>query len=150
MIIVGYQGIGKTSLAAWYDQCIDLESSNFFVDGVRPENWHVMYCKTAISLSTQGYYVFMSSHKVVRDYLAEHCPPEDLMLIYPCRSLKDQWIKKLKTRFDITGLDKDYRAWKNAEECYESNIRELSEQQGFARLALTGMNYQLKSYFDLD
>ena len=147
MIILGYQGIGKSTYASKHQNFIDLESSSFFIDGVRPKDWHVLYCKVAINLSRQGYHVFMSSHKVVRDYLAENARPEELMLVFPCISLKDQWLKKLITRYDITGLDKDYRALKNAEECYESNIRELREQQGFARLALTEITYDLNSYF---
>ena len=38
MIIVGYQWIGKSTLANNETGVIDLESSNFFVDGKRDEN----------------------------------------------------------------------------------------------------------------
>ena len=148
MIIAGYQGIGKSTYAAKYPKCIDLESSSFFIDGVRPKDWHVLYCNVAMNLSQQGYFVFISSHKVVRDYLAENAREEDLILIFPSVSLKDQWLQKLKARYDETGAAKDYRAWKNAEECYECSIKELRDQRGFACLALTDINYNLGDYLN--
>ena len=40
MIIVGYQGIGKSSISNPDTRCIDLESGNFFVDGKRPDDWY--------------------------------------------------------------------------------------------------------------
>jgi len=35
MIVIGYQGIGKSTLSKTNDKYIDLESGNFFVDGTR-------------------------------------------------------------------------------------------------------------------
>ena len=67
MIYVGYQGIGKSSIAG-KNKCIDLESGNFWVDGKRDENWYIIYCNIAQHLSEQGYNVFLSSHKLLIDY----------------------------------------------------------------------------------
>lgn len=73
MIIIGFPGIGKSSVTHAYDGdinttgYIDLESSNF----VKDENWVKEYCDLAIDLELQGYNVFVSSHKKVREYLAE-------------------------------------------------------------------------------
>lgn len=39
MIIIGYQGIGKSSVAKEDYKYIDLESSNFWVDGNRPNDY---------------------------------------------------------------------------------------------------------------
>ena len=39
MIYVGYQGIGKSSIAGKHN-CIDLESGNFWDNGVRADNWY--------------------------------------------------------------------------------------------------------------
>ena len=69
-VVVGYQGIGKSTLAFHNNRVIDLESSNFFVDGERPANWHIIYCKIARALCKQGYIVCVSSHKEVREELA--------------------------------------------------------------------------------
>ena len=75
MIIIGYQGIGKSTLAASELKYIDLESSNFwFYDSetkqkVRHSNWYEMYCNVAENLSRQGYIVFVSSHQPVRERL---------------------------------------------------------------------------------
>ena len=67
MIYVGYQGIGKSTLANKDLKYIDLESSNTFIDGERPKRWEAMYVNFAVCLSKQGYNVFISSHKVVRN-----------------------------------------------------------------------------------
>lgn len=148
MVIVGYQGIGKSTLAKNANGFIDLESSNFFINGVRSPDWYVPYCKIALNLSAQGYDVFVSSHQVVRDYLAdEH--NHDLLIICPSKDLKNQWIKKLEDRYNSTGLDKDYKAWKNAECRYEENIDELLNQEGFGNFIVIGsMDYDLKDQID--
>lgn len=143
MIIIGYQGIGKSTLANSNPKYIDLESSHFFVDGERPQGWHVVYCKIARSLSEQGYHVFMSSHKVVRDYIAEAYPNVETVVVYPSLALKDEWIQKLRERYESTQLLKDFKAWKNAEDSYEQNITELSEQSGLTRISICAMNYNL-------
>lgn len=54
-IVVGYQGVGKSTLAYHNRSVIDLESSNFFVDGKRDEKWYIPYCNIARSLARQGY-----------------------------------------------------------------------------------------------
>lgn len=69
LIMIGYQGIGKSSCAGKND-CIDLESSTFWFEGSRSENWYIPYCNIAMDLANQGYTVFTSSHKVVREQLA--------------------------------------------------------------------------------
>lgn len=56
MIFIGYQGIGKSTLAG-YNRYIDLESGNFWINGKRDENWYIPYCNIAEHLSEQGYRV---------------------------------------------------------------------------------------------
>lgn len=127
MIIVGYQGIGKSTLS--YNRlggidCIDLESSNFWVDGKRADDWYKPYCQIAVHLSKQGYVVFTSSHEVVRNYL-QKISDEPVVVIYPAIELKDAWIKKLEDRYNLTTLEKDYKALMNAKDRYVENISEL-------------------------
>lgn len=145
MIVVGYQGIDKSSLAnTIYFDVVDLENSNFFVEGKRPENWYIIYSQIALSLSRQDKWVCISSHKVVRDYLASipDCG-ELLVIVHPSLELKDEWTKKLKDRYEQTGLEKDYKAWKNAECDYENNISDLIAQPGFGHIQINDMDYSL-------
>ena len=81
MIIIGYQGIGKSTLANKNINYIDLESSNFFIDGKRQENWFIIYCNIANHLSEQGKNVFVSSHEVVRESLKYS--KEKVVVVYP-------------------------------------------------------------------
>ena len=52
MIVIGYQGIGKSSLAGRNNIFIDLESGNFWVDGKRADDWYKPYCQIAEHLSS--------------------------------------------------------------------------------------------------
>ena len=141
MIVIGYQGIGKSTLAD-RDICyIDLESRNFFVDGKRAEDWYRPYCQIAEHLSKQGYVVFTSSHEVVREQLKNST--ETVVLVYPSVELKTAWLEKLCNRYQETGLDKDYRAYMNAEARYEETIRELDNCDIKIKVILRSMDYDL-------
>lgn len=144
MIVIGYQGIGKSTLAGTAN-CIDLESGNFWIEGKRDPEWYKPYCNIALHLHRQGYVVFTSSHEVVREYLKKIATPEErncIFVCYPEPELKDAWIHKLKERYEDTKLDKDYKAWKNAEDRFDENIKEIA-WCGFKRIHLDTMQYDL-------
>ena len=144
MIVIGYQGIGKSTLAGRNNKFIDLESSNFRIDGKRTDDWYKPYCKVAEHLSQQGYIVFTSSHEVVREYLVDNSR-EIVVLVYPSIELEDAWIGKLEKRYEKSGLDKDYRALMNAIDRFEDNIRELQGSCIEYKLELQNMNYDLEA-----
>ncbi len=139
MIFIGYQGIGKSTLAG-YNRYIDLESGNFWINSKRDENWYIPYCNIAEHLSEQGYRVFTSSHEVVRNCLTTS--KEDCFVVYPALHLKDEWIAKLKARYENSKLDKDYKAYMNAVDRYEDNIKEIANS-GFNCIQIDSMDYNL-------
>jgi hypothetical protein len=141
MVIVGYQGIGKSGTAKDGNGFIDLESSNFFVDGKRPDDWYKPYCQIAVHLSSQGYYVFTSSHEVVRKELLNYDVRR--LVVYPSLELKDAWIQRLTNRYELTKEPKDYRALMNARDRFEENINELANADGFEKLVLAYMPFDL-------
>jgi hypothetical protein len=143
MIVIGYQGIGKSTLAGRDHRFIDLESSNFWVDGERAHDWYKPYCQIAEHLSQQGYIVFTSSHKVVRDRLVDSQEP--VVVVYPAPELKTAWVEKLCDRYHRTGLDKDYKAYMNAEALYDENIQELATCSIPFKLKLTEIDYDLEA-----
>ena len=148
MIIVGYQGIGKSSISNSDTRCIDLESSNFFVGDKRPDDWYKYYVNIAKHLSAQGYTVFVSSHKVVRDEL-KATNAEDVTVSFPTIDIKEQWIERLRDRYKRTVLDKDLLALLNAEQNYASSIAELcteAVENGWEMIVIKTTNYDL--YFD--
>ena len=143
MIVIGYQGIGKSSLAGRDYKYIDLESGNFWVDGKRAEDWYKPYCQIAEHLSKQGYVVFTSSHEVVRNQLRNS--REVVVLCYPSLKLKDMWIDKLENRYRDTGLEKDYKALMNAKDRYDDNIQELATSNIPYKLELIDVDYDLEA-----
>lgn len=149
-IISGYQGIGKSTLANVDSGYIDLESGNFFVDGKRAEDWYIPYCQIATHLAEQGYRVFVSSHAVVREHLASMPKSVDLYVCFPSYSLRRQWEAKLEARYNASQKDKDFRAWKNAEDRYAENIKELHEAAGFIPIVIHDMSYDLGRLLDLN
>lgn len=153
MIVIGYQGIGKSTLAGPDNNCIDLESGNFWIEdeyrtAKRADDWYKPYCNIANHLSAQGFTVFTSSHKQVREELKKS--KEFVVAIVPDLSLKDEWVAKLEARYNESGLDKDYKAWKNAEECYEENIEDIMndienmENEKCYLVVINSMDYNLK------
>ena len=120
--------------------CIDLESGNFFVDGKRCDDWYKVYANIANHLSLQGKNVFVSSHKVLREHLVKESIP--FVVIYPSIELKDKWVEKLKQRYELTKKEKDLRALLNAQEKYDENIDDLSQEK--LRIVITSMDYSLK------
>lgn len=148
-IIVGYQGIGKSTLAFHNNRVIDLESSNFFVDGERPANWYIIYCKIARALCKQGYIVCVSSHKEVREELAKK-PAVNQVVVFPALQLKDNWIKKLRNRYEQCDSSKNFKALRNAEQNYDQNIMDLMKQDGFEHIAIQDMNYDLANLLQLN
>ena len=143
MIVIGYQGIGKSSLAGRDHKFIDLESGNFWVDGKRAEDWYKSYCQIAEHLSQQGYIVFTSSHEVVRKQLENS--REVVVVVYPALNLKGMWIDKLENRYQETGLEKDYKALMNAKDRYEENIQELANCKIPYKVMLKNRDYDLEA-----
>lgn len=151
MIVIGYQGIGKSTLAARNLKYIDLESSNFWFDDpetkqrVRHSNWYEMYCNVAEDLSKQGYFVFVSSHQPVRERLLKS--KEYVIACVPALELKDQWIEKLHMRYETSGLEKDYKAYMNAADRFTENITEIMDS-GFELLEIKYTTYDLKKLIE--
>lgn len=130
MIITGYQGIGKSTLASSNDKIIDLESGCFWkhneLEGTkeRPDDWYVYYCQTADDLSKQGYIVFVSCHPEVRKFLSTHATT-DFNAIFPSKDLKWKWLERLDNRYKESELEKDKRALEHAVKFYDSDIERL-------------------------
>lgn len=145
MIIIGFPGIGKSTLACNNYEFVDLESSYFKTPDVRNEDWVIEYCKLAEFLSKNGSIVFVSSHKVVRDYIAKVHTDELVACVFPSERIREQWIKKLEDRYMNSGLDKDYRAFIRARDYYDDDIRELYADDGISyKWIITNINYSLE------
>lgn len=127
MIIIGYQGIGKSTYCKLNEKhdAIDLESSCFkYPDGTRPKDWAILYCKTAEDLSRQGFTVFTSSHAEVRAYFKD--TKEKVCAIVPSPSLRDAWIKRLQDRYDNDQSTKNFLALENAKDRLKDNVLEIA------------------------
>lgn len=147
MIIIGYPGVGKTSLAGRYNQYIDLESSNWnSPDNTKPDIWWWSYGKVAEDLSRQGYRVFVSCHPSVQKYFEES--NEYVMVLYPSLELKEEWIKRVADRYDRDRSMKNLAALNNVELYYDKQIKSLDDSPFKNKLVLKDMNYTLDNEID--
>ena len=140
MIIIGYPGIGKSTIAGKFN-CIDLESSLFFdSNGVRPPKWFDYYYNIATSLSNQGYVVLISSHSSIINKLKNS--NEQVVEIIPSPVLKYEWINKLKLRAEQSKSDKDFRAYLNCKDNFDSNISNMMNNK-FDKFIIKDIDYKL-------
>ena len=141
-IIIGYPCIGKTSCSKANTKFIDLESSNFIIDGAKSPDWYKIYCNIAIDLAS-NHNVFISSHTDVRNYMKTM--PENIrysvIVIYPALSLKDEWIKKMKDRYEKTNLDKDKRAYEYISNHYDETVTDIMRDTTFGKIELKDANF---------
>lgn len=124
MIILGYPGVGKSTLAKLRPEIVDLESSKFRKSSDSEPDWE-LYCKVADNLSSQGKIVFVSTHDTVQQYIG-NCSDEPSCAILPVKELQEQWIDKLCVRWDRS-IDnheeaKNARAYNYVKEHFSESI----------------------------
>lgn len=143
-VVVGYPGIGKTSLSEKNIHCLDLESSIFTNVWGYSNLWQVVYGKTAVSLAQQGYVVFVSSHQSVYRYLNSIEMPNGVFLMgcHPSPALKDEWLDRLRVRAETTQNDKDIRAFEHAWEYFDQDIQDMHSGMK-NKLEIAKMDYSL-------
>ena len=143
MIIIGFPGIGKSSVTRAYDGdtnttgYIDLESSNF----VKDDNWVKEYCNLAIDLDLQGYNVFVSSHKAVREYLAEkqYIFP-DIMEVFPSKEMCTEWLNRLESRYMKCKTAKNERALNYIRNNFDTAVDEMERDAIIHKVRITKEN----------
>ena len=145
MIISGFTGIGKSTIArlSRYNRIIDLESSDFFVNGNRIDKWYEIYCKIAKRLSDQGYIVFVSCHKDVRNYLKEH--DIKYVVIYPSKELEAEWTLKLKHRYNKNQSESNLKALQRVENNFLDDVNDIIKHDDLS-IPIIEIDYALEDY----
>ena len=149
MIIFGYQGIGKSTLANRNIDTIfiDLESSMFRtpMHPERSEDWFQAYGNIVYDLNKQNKFIFSACYQQIRDYIASEKDLKGVMSVicYPSIELREEWLYRLRQRWIDTQLPKDKAALDYAEASYSSSIKALDKDTDYDHLILTKMNYNL-------
>ena len=143
MIIAGFSGIGKSTIAkSNVARIIDLESSDF---NKKDPEWYITYCKVAKRLSEQGFIVFISCHNEVRKYLSQNDIP--YVVIYPSEELEYEWIVKLQKRYEKTKLEKDLKALERIEKYFVKDVRDIIDNEKLS-IVIDDIDYMLEEYID--
>lgn len=141
LIVCGYPGVGKSSIAGW-NKCIDLESSYFscvpihdaYDDTyvyipIKANIWAKQYCPIAIDLANQGFIVMTSCHKPVIEYFMSAIYPKnvpEVVIFAPDCRYKKEWIDRLSDRYNKSKLQKDERALTRATQYFDEDIAFLN------------------------
>lgn len=147
-IYIGYPCVGKTTWAENLSGVIDLESSLFFANGERYHNWHKVAAKMALNFLKQGFDVFTTSHKDLCDelsYLVKNgtLTTEEVYIIFPSPNLKEQWIEKIKQRYENTKLYTHRKAYENCCENFSEHIENMLSYDCFTQRMITDLDYNL-------
>lgn len=143
MIIIGFPGIGKSSVTRAYDGdtnttgYIDLESSNF----VKDDNWVEEYCAIAIDLELQGYNVFVSSHKEVREYFAKRrVTLPGVIEVFPSKEMHTEWLNRLESRYMKCKTAKNERALNYMRNNFDAAVDEMERDAIIHKVRITKEN----------
>lgn len=149
LIICGYPGVGKSSVAG-LDNCIDLESSLFHYHhyqwngiAIPDDRWVGQYCNVAIDLANQGFVVLISTHSDVLHYLFEQ--KANAVIFAPSLSMEDEWIARLLQRFETSYCHKDWRAYMRAKTKFKDDISNLANY-GFPVYHPDYLPYDFRDY----
>lgn len=149
MIVIGYPGIGKSTMSGVLSGFVDLESSNFRDLG---ERWYVKYVDVGFDLHRQGFSVLLSSHREVVDFIGS------LKLKYGCQATvvvcfpdvphKD-WEERLEKRYLEEPSDKNRRAYErvSSQQRYLDDVCWLASAcklYGFTAVRITDLDYDLR------
>lgn len=143
MIIIGYPGVGKSWYCKEHNDGIDLESS---IINKSDSEWAEKYVEAAKHLSNLGYKVFVSSHSKVQEAIEYDfdCDSENTIAIFPSKTIKDEWLNKLKTRSEESGLDKDKRAYGRALEHFDEDIDSIGSIIGCNKVIIESSDFHLE------
>ena len=184
MIYIGYPCIGKSNLAnkksnkfidlessyfhnKYYTTQIDINDSIFYQNNSadRVNNYldktsnptnldYETYCKIAIDLNNQGFYVFVSSHSVVIDYLYNYYKEKaaiNMSLIYPDKSLYKNWCRRALERFLNDNSEKNRKALNRIIEHFNSDIDNIENTCNLKRIGfikIKDVDYDLEEVIE--
>lgn len=144
-IIIGFPGVGKSTVAKEDLGFIDLESSTFMVDGKHSEDWYKVYVNVAIDLA-KYHKVFISSHTDVQNYLAA-LHYENVLIVYPDKSLKNAWLERLSNRYKLDPSDKNKRALEYMESNFDACVDNMDKSDHFMKLKLNSIKQANDLYY---
>ena len=155
LIICGYPGVGKSSIAGW-NNCIDLDSSWFSYDEegnkkYPDDTWCVDYCDLAMRLASQGYTVLTSTHACVINELRDHKFVLDykykvkVVIFVPRSDMKKAWIERLVNRYIESDKDVDMRAFVGGIQYWDSKMATIRHSD-FTVYCPDSIDYDFRDY----
>lgn len=154
-IIIGYPGVGKSTLAG-NNNYIDLESSMFRNSlGEKIEDWDCAYVSVAEDLARQGYNVFISSHSDVYNHFnynvvksLQSLDDINVLAVYPSSRVFNVWVDKLGSRYRNDPSTKNLAAYTRAQNHIVSDIEEFKDfakRNSITTVEIDSLDYSLSS-----
>ena len=144
MIIIGYPGIGKSTLASNNPEAYCYLSANdykIYDNSV----WMDRYCQDAIDEEPYSDVVFVDYYDEVLDRLNE--TNSRVIVVAPALDLRDEWVKKLLRRYQQTFQTTHYYDYSRVEHVYDKDVQyALENAREF--YVIRNMKYKLHSILD--
>lgn len=139
MIILGFPGIGKTYAAERSWRMIDLDEWYSKIDW-NYESSPSLYTSLADHLNRQGYDVLIPLDEWnLKDLERARM---NATIIFPSAELRDDWIERLRVRWEHSGSTKDYYICEWIRVHYKEMIDEIKQSQ-LKKLEIGTMDYDL-------
>lgn len=140
MIVLGYMGVGKSTLGG-KGKFIDLDYGDFILrGGVMLRDWEQIYVNVGISLSHQGGVVLMCTDSGVRCELKDRGEP--YVVVYPASSLREVWCERLDRMMEKEVRDIVKWDIRRGRSYYVSEVSELSREEHV--IEISDMGYSLE------
>ena len=141
IVICGFAAIGKstfkTNCEEGYDgiRVIDLDSSLF----PKGPTWPYNYLEAIKERLSERCILMISTHKAIYSQLLEE--GVDLILVYPKRELRTEWLERIRRREEIAGSDAAASICGVVNERWDGWISEYGEQRGCLRYEMSQGEY---------
>lgn len=70
----------------------------------------------------------------------------EYVTIFPSMKIKDEWIKRLQTRYNISGSEKDLRALENGKSMFGDAVKQLSSHSNV--IEIIDIDYNLSDIIE--
>lgn len=141
VVICGFAAIGKSTFKAGceegYDgvQVVDLDSSLFPKGPTWPQN----YLEAIRERLSEKCILMISTHKAIYSRLLEE--DVDLILVYPKRELRAEWLERIRKREADAGTDAAASICRVVDDRWDGWISEYGEQRGCLRYEMSEGEY---------
>lgn len=141
IVICGFAAIGKSTFKTACEEgyggvrVIDLDSSLF----PKGPSWPHNYLEAIRERLNERCILMISTHKAIYSQLLEE--GVDLIMVYPKRELKAEWLERIRRREEAAGINAAASIYGVVNDCWDGWIDEYAKQKDCLRYEMSEGEY---------